>query len=110
VVVLHIKHLPTGSQPLLLVKLVYSFKPKAYWGAPNAKQCHVVILFYYFNCQSPAGSAPLPLVKLVDNFDASWDYVANDGQQLTLKTNLDAPRYRWVLNRCYDQQMTDGDM
>jgi prolyl oligopeptidase len=42
----------------------------------------------------PAGSEPLPLVKLVDNFDASWDYVANDGQHLTLKTNLDAPRYR----------------
>lgn len=35
-------------------------------------------------------------MKLVDNFDASWDYVANDGQAFTFKTNLDAPRYRVV--------------
>jgi prolyl oligopeptidase len=42
------------------------------------------------------GAKPLPVVKLVDNFDASWDYVANDGEAFTLKTNLDAPRYRWV--------------
>jgi hypothetical protein len=46
-----------------------------------------------------AGSAPLPLVRLVDNFDASWDYVANEGQQFTLKTNLDAPRYRCGCSR-----------
>ncbi|KAF8058088.1 Prep [Scenedesmus sp. PABB004] len=42
------------------------------------------------------GSAPLPLVKLVDSFDASWDYVANEGEAFTFKTNLDAPRYRVV--------------
>jgi prolyl oligopeptidase len=35
-------------------------------------------------------------VKLVDSFDASWDYVANDGTAFTFKTNLDAPRYRVV--------------
>lgn len=43
-----------------------------------------------------SGAKPLPVVKLVDNFDASWDYVANDGEAFTLKTNLDAPRYRCV--------------
>jgi hypothetical protein len=42
----------------------------------------------------PSGSKPLPLVKLVDDFSASWDYVANDGEAFTFKTNLDAPRYR----------------
>jgi prolyl oligopeptidase len=41
-----------------------------------------------------AGSTPLPVVKLVDNFDASYDYVANEGTSFTFKTNLDAPRYR----------------
>lgn len=42
------------------------------------------------------GNKPLPVVKLVDNFDASWDLVANDGEAFTFKTNLDAPRYRVV--------------
>eukprot|EP00878_Enallax_costatus_P029867 GHUV01032432.1.p1 GENE.GHUV01032432.1~~GHUV01032432.1.p1 ORF type:complete len:735 (+),score=227.44 GHUV01032432.1:207-2411(+) len=42
------------------------------------------------------GQGKLPLVKLIDNFDASWDYVANDGQDFTFKTNLAAPRYRVV--------------
>lgn len=46
------------------------------------------------SCTHP-GSKPLPVVKLVDSFDASWDYVANDGQAFTLKTNLEAPRYRY---------------
>jgi prolyl oligopeptidase len=44
----------------------------------------------------PSGNKPLPVVKLVDNFDASWDYVANDDASFTFKTNLDAPRYRVV--------------
>lgn len=42
------------------------------------------------------GSSPLPLVKLVDNFEASWDYVANEGSSFSFKTNLDAARYRVV--------------
>jgi prolyl oligopeptidase len=41
-----------------------------------------------------SGSEKLPLVKLVDSFDASWDYVANEGDIFTFKTNLAAPRYR----------------
>ena len=41
-----------------------------------------------------AGQEKLPLVKLIDNFNASWDYVANDGQDFTFRTNLNAPRYR----------------
>lgn len=41
-----------------------------------------------------SGSKKLPIVKLVDNFDASYDYVANDGDTFYFKTNLDAPRYR----------------
>lgn len=35
------------------------------------------------------------MVKLVDNFEASYDYVANEGDTFYFMTNLDAPRYRW---------------
>lgn len=51
------------------------------------------------------GKDKLPMVKLIDSFDASWDYVANDGQNFTLKTNLDAPRYRQVQQQ--REQLTD---
>lgn len=36
----------------------------------------------------------LPIVKLVDNFEASWDYVANEGAVFTFHTNYKAPRNR----------------
>lgn len=36
------------------------------------------------------------IIKLVDDFDASYDYVANEGETFFFKTNLAAPRYRWV--------------
>ncbi|KIZ07661.1 prolyl endopeptidase [Monoraphidium neglectum] len=38
----------------------------------------------------------LPVSKLVDDFDASYDYVANEGDTFYFKTNLEAPRYRVV--------------
>lgn len=40
------------------------------------------------------GNKQLPIVKLVDNFDASYDYVANEGSVFTWLTNLSASRYR----------------
>jgi prolyl oligopeptidase len=40
------------------------------------------------------GKTPLPVSKLVDDFEASYDYVANEGDTFYFKTNLDAPRYR----------------
>jgi prolyl oligopeptidase len=46
-----------------------------------------------FDRRSP-DATPLPVVKLVDNFDASYDYVANEGSIMTFHTNLNAPRYR----------------
>lgn len=36
----------------------------------------------------------LPVVKLVDNFDAAYDYLANDGMVFTFHTNYGAPLYR----------------
>lgn len=42
------------------------------------------------------GSEKLPIAKLVDDFEASYDYVSNDGDTFYFKTNLDAPRYRVV--------------
>ncbi|KAL3840160.1 hypothetical protein ACJIZ3_024751 [Penstemon smallii] len=38
----------------------------------------------------------LPFVKLVDNFDASYNYVANDDTIFTFLTNKDAPRNKLV--------------
>lgn len=45
---------------------------------------------------SEPGSQKLPIVKLIDNFEASYDYVANDGSLFYFQTNLKAPRYRVV--------------
>jgi len=38
----------------------------------------------------------LPYEKIVDNFDASYDFTANDGTLFTFQTNLNAPRYRLI--------------
>jgi prolyl oligopeptidase len=43
------------------------------------------------------GNQPLPIVKLVDNFDASYDCVANEGSVFTFHSNLGAPRYKYVV-------------
>lgn len=38
----------------------------------------------------------LPFVRLVDNFDASYEYVANDDSVFTFLTNKDAPRKKLI--------------
>jgi prolyl oligopeptidase len=35
-------------------------------------------------------------VKLIDNFDASYEYLTNEGTVFTFKTNKDAPKYRVI--------------
>ncbi|KAL3130653.1 hypothetical protein ABBQ38_008044 [Trebouxia sp. C0009 RCD-2024] len=41
-----------------------------------------------------SGPKPLPVMKLVDTFEASYEYVANDGTVFTFHTNYKAPLYR----------------
>ncbi|XP_002733861.1 prolyl endopeptidase-like [Saccoglossus kowalevskii] len=38
----------------------------------------------------------IPWVKLVDNFDAEYEYIANEGTLFTFKTNLNSPRYKLI--------------
>jgi prolyl oligopeptidase len=52
---------------------------------------------YYKDLERPA--SPLlagPVVRLLDDFDASYDFVGNDGDVFYFRTNLDAPRYRLI--------------
>ncbi|GAU24927.1 hypothetical protein TSUD_311620 [Trifolium subterraneum] len=41
-------------------------------------------------------NSPHPFVKLIDNFDAKYDYIANDETVFTFLTNKDAPKYKLV--------------
>ena len=43
-----------------------------------------------------SGPKALPVVKLVDNFEAAYDYLANQGFVFTFQTNYNAPLYRSV--------------
>ncbi|CAM6107503.1 unnamed protein product [Calypogeia fissa] len=67
-----------------------------------AEGCDPVNRLYYCDLTSlPAGlegfrgsEQLLPFEKLVDNFDAQYEYVANDDTVFTFYTNKDAPRYK----------------
>lgn len=41
-----------------------------------------------------SGPKALPVIKLVDTFEASYDYLANEGMVFTFQTNYHAPLYR----------------
>jgi prolyl oligopeptidase len=52
---------------------------------------------YYKDLERP--TSPLlagPIVRLLDDFDASYDFVGNDGDVFYFRTDLDAPRYRLI--------------
>jgi hypothetical protein len=56
-----------------------------------------IIDFAPFDRTKGDAASPLPIVKLIDDFEASWDYVANVGSVFTFQTNYQAPR-----NWCVD--------
>ncbi|XP_058725429.1 uncharacterized protein LOC131596705 [Vicia villosa] len=66
--------------------------------------CDPVNKIYYFDLSElPDGlegfrneKSFLPFVKLIDNFDASYEPVANDDTVFTFLTNKDAPKYKLV--------------
>lgn len=43
-----------------------------------------------------SGPKALPVVKLIDDFEAAYDYVANEGMAFTFQTNYQAPLYRYA--------------
>lgn len=69
--------------------------------------CDPVNRLYYCHLKGlPDGiRGLLPFVKLVDNFDAEYDYIANQGTVFTFKTNLNAPRYKLI-----NIDLTNADM
>jgi prolyl oligopeptidase len=64
--------------------------------------CDPVNRLYYFDLTTLVGGlvsltdtdSMLDFVKLVDNFDAQYQYVANDGPVFTFITNKNAPKYK----------------
>jgi len=52
----------------------------------------------YFIDLEDAGQPKLDgeAIKLIDEFDATYDFVGNDGPVFYFRTNLDAPRYRLI--------------
>uniref|UniRef100_A0A8C2IJG5 Prolyl endopeptidase n=1 Tax=Cyprinus carpio TaxID=7962 RepID=A0A8C2IJG5_CYPCA len=60
--------------------------------------CEPVNRLWYCDLQQlPNGiTGLLPWVKLVDTFEAQYTYITNEGTLFTLRTNLDAPRYRLI--------------
>lgn len=59
--------------------------------------CDPVNRLYYVPFDAAAGiPKPVDFIKVVDNFDAQYDYIANDGPVFTFKTNLGAPKYKLI--------------
>ncbi|KAG0556505.1 hypothetical protein KC19_11G058800 [Ceratodon purpureus] len=64
--------------------------------------CDPVNRLYYFDLTTLSGglsslrdtNSMLPFNKLVDNFEAQYQYVANDGPIFTFLTNKNAPKYK----------------
>ncbi|GAB4832982.1 hypothetical protein Ancab_007003 [Ancistrocladus abbreviatus] len=70
----------------------------------TTESCDVVNKVYYLDLSAlpdgleglRGGKDLLPFQKLVDNFEASYDTIANDDTVFTFLTNKDAPRYKVV--------------
>eukprot|EP01116_Phalansterium_solitarium_P011409 TRINITY_DN27079_c0_g1_i1.p1 TRINITY_DN27079_c0_g1~~TRINITY_DN27079_c0_g1_i1.p1 ORF type:complete len:746 (+),score=242.71 TRINITY_DN27079_c0_g1_i1:114-2240(+) len=64
-----------------------------------SESCENVNRLYYVDLQQPSYDAVTGVfrpVKLIDNFEASYHYVANNGTQMFLSTNKDAPRNKLI--------------
>ncbi len=62
-------------------------------GIPQGKDSALDFAPFDFN----SGPEALPVVKLVDDFEAAYEYVANEGMAFTFQTNYQAPLYRSAL-------------
>ncbi|XP_041360625.1 prolyl endopeptidase-like [Gigantopelta aegis] len=62
------------------------------------ESCKPVNQLFYVDLESlPKGiNGLLSYVTVVDNFDAEYEYIANNGTVFTFKTNLDAPLYKLI--------------
>jgi len=63
------------------------------------KDCNPEHLFYYFKLDNFApkkGDAMISPVKLIDTYEASYEYVTNEGTLFYFKSNLNAPSYKLI--------------
>ncbi|KAL0913308.1 hypothetical protein M5K25_016759 [Dendrobium thyrsiflorum] len=78
--------------------------PRKYVTLAISEGCDPVNKLYYCDLSTLSGGLHvlkgskdmLPFVKLVDNFEASYDVVANNDTEFTFLTNKESPRYKLV--------------
>jgi len=86
-------------------KLVYERKDEKEWGfgAEVTEDNRYLIIHVWKGTEQKnrifykeLGKADAPVVELLNDFDASYDFIANEGPVFWFETNLDAPRKRII--------------